>query len=164
MEPNKSWNQDNGLISGLSLVGTVGTGVLNDELKAVNNFETYLNKNRGNMIPHNLPIHLDMLLEKKGLKRAAVARDSHLDRKYVYKVFDGTITPSRDKLIAIAFGLHLSDEETQTMLKLSENRELYAKDVRDAIILFSLQRNMNIDETNDLLFDHGFKLLGNLDN
>lgn len=115
------------------------------------------------MIPRNLPIHLEMLLEKKGLKKADVARGSELDRKYVYQIFDGTKTPSRNKLIAIAFGLQLSDEETQTMLKLSENRELYVRDERDAIILFALQRKMNIMKTNELLNSHGHKLLGNWD-
>ena len=72
-------------------------------------------------------------------------------------------TPSRDKLIAIAFGMHLSGDETQKMLKISGNRELYARDARDAIILFCLQRKMVIYEANDLLDSNGFKLLGNLE-
>ena len=143
--------------------GEVSSAALNSELKIVKNINSYLKKNRKNMIPRNLPTHLKMLLDMKGLKKADVARESQLDRKYVYQIFDGTKTPSRDKLIAIAFGLHLSDEETQTMLKLSGNRELYVRDERDAIILFSLQRDMNIIETNGLLYDHGFKLLGSLD-
>lgn len=141
----------------------VSSAALKSELKATEDIDSYLNKNRGNMIPRNLPMHLEMLLDMKGLKKADVARESQLDRKYVYQIFDGTKTPSRDKLIAIAFGLHLSDEETQTMLKLSKNRELYVRDERDAIILFSLQRKKNIMETNGLLYDHGLKLLGNKD-
>lgn len=112
------------------------------------------------MIPHNLPIHLDMLLREKGLRKADVVRDSGLDRKYLYQIFSGEKTPSRDKLIALAFGLHLTDEEAQTMLKVSGNRELYVRDERDTIILFALQKKMNISEVNGLLFDHGFDLLG----
>lgn len=141
----------------------VSTAALNHGLKAAKNIDSFLGKNKKNMIPRNLPIHLEMLLEKKGLKKADVARGSELNRKYVYQIFDGTKTPSRDKLIAIAFGLQLSDEETQTMLKLSENRELYVRDERDAIILFALQRKMNIMKTNELLNSHGHKLLGNWD-
>lgn len=136
---------------------------LNHELKAAKDIDSYLGRNKENMIPRNLPIHLEMLLRKKGLKKADVARGSELNRKYVYQIFDGTKTPSRDKLIAIAFGLQLSDEETQTMLKLSENRELYVRDERDTIILFALQRKMNIMETNELLHSHRHKLLGNWD-
>ena len=87
-------------------------------------------------------------------------RGSLLSRAYVYQIFSGEKTPSRDKLIATAFGLGLSDEETQTLLKLSKNRELYARDQRDAVILFALQRNQSIFEANNLLFEHGFSVLG----
>lgn len=139
------------------------SNVLNHELKAAKDIDSFLGKNKKNMIPRNLPIHLEMLLEKKGLKKADVARGSELDRKYVYQIFDGTKTPSRNKLIAIAFGLQLSDEETQTMLKLSGNLELYVRDERDAIILFALQRKMDIMGANELLHSHGHKLLGNMD-
>ncbi|MDE7131332.1 MAG: helix-turn-helix domain-containing protein [Lachnospiraceae bacterium] len=120
----------------------------------------YLKKNKESMIPHNLPIHLDMLLAKKGISKPEVVRDSHLDRKYIYQIFSGEKNPSRDKLIALAFGLHLSDEETQTMLKVSGNRELYVRDERDAIILFALQKKKDIWETNELLSDHNFTALG----
>ena len=53
-----------------------------------------------------------------------------------------------------------SDDETQKMLKLSGNRELYARDERDALILFSLQQKKTIMETNELLFSHSLKVLG----
>ena len=68
--------------------------------------------------------------------------------------------PSRNKLIAIAFGMHLSVDETQAMLKLSGYRKLYAKDARDAILLFSLNQKMNVEETNDLLYEYGHAVLG----
>lgn len=138
----------------------VSTATLKDELKNTKDIDAYLKKNKKNMIPHNLPIHLSLLLNQKKMRVAQVARDSLFDRKYIYQVFSGEKTPSRDKLIAIAFGLHLSAEEAQTMLKVSENRELYIRDKRDAIILFALQRGMSIFETNDLLFDHNFDILG----
>lgn len=138
----------------------IGSVALDDELKNAEDIDTFLNLNKKNMIPHNLPIHLDMLLREKGLRKADVVRDSGLDRKYLYQIFSGEKTPSRDKLIALAFGLHLSDEEAQTMLKVSGNRELYVRDERDIIILFALRKKMNISEVNDLLFDHGFDLLG----
>ncbi|MDE6214341.1 MAG: helix-turn-helix transcriptional regulator [Lachnospiraceae bacterium] len=100
-----------------------------------------------------------MLLSEKGLTRADVIRGSLLGRAYVYRIFAGDKIPSRDKLIALAFGLQLSDPETQKMLKLSGNRELYARDGRDALILFALQRNMTIMDANGMLFEHGFAVL-----
>lgn len=138
------------------------TSELIHEIKNSTDIEDYLTKNKQHLLTRKLSEYLNMLLCEKGIRKADVARSSLLDRVYVYQIFSGKKTPSRDKLIAIAFGLHLSDEETQTMLKLSGNRELYARDERDAIILFALQRGMNIFETNELLFNHGLEALSSV--
>lgn len=136
------------------------TDELNHEIKTVTDIEDFLSKNKKCMLAHSLPEYLNALLEQKKVSRADVVRGSLLDRTYVYQIFSGEKTPSRDKLIAIAFGLCLSDDETQKMLKLSGNRELYARDVRDALILFALQRKKNIFEINELLIDHNLTVLG----
>lgn len=137
------------------------TDELNHEIKAATDIEDYLEKNKESMLTGSLSEHLNMLLTQKSINKADVVRGSLLDRAYLYQIFSGEKTPSRDKLIAIAFGLYLSDNETQKMLKLSGNRELYARDERDALILFALQRKMTIFETNELLFSHSLTVLGN---
>ena len=45
------------------------------------------------------------------------------------------------------------------MLKLSGNRELYARDGRDALVLFALMNHMTIMDANEMLLDHGFAVL-----
>ncbi len=136
------------------------TEELRHEIKAATDIEDYLKGNEKELIKCTLSEHLNTLLSEKGIKKADVVRGSLLNRAYVYQIFSGEKTPSRNKLIAIAFGLGLSGAETQTLLKISGNRELYARDERDAIILFALQRNKSIFETNNLLFDHDFETLG----
>ena len=130
------------------------------EIKIATDIDDYLIENKENMLSQRLPEYLTLLLENKGISRADVVRGSLRDRAYVYQIFSGEKSPSRDKLIALAFGLCLSDEETQKMLKLSCNRELYARDERDALILFALQQQMTIFETNEILADHNMALLG----
>lgn len=111
------------------------------------------------MIMTSLSEHLNLLLSQKKIRKADVIRHSQLGRAYVYKIFAGEKIPTRDKLIALAFGLGLSDLETQKMLKISGNRELYARDERDAMILFALQRNKTVFEVNELLADHNLAIL-----
>lgn len=136
------------------------TNELTHEIKTTTDIEDYLEQNKENMIISSLSGHLNTLLAQKGISRADVVRNSQLDRAYVYQIFSGEKTPSRDKLIAIAFGLRLTDDETQKMLKLSGNRELYARDKRDALILFSIHQKKTIHETNELLINHNFTVLG----
>lgn len=135
------------------------TDDLEHEIKTVADIEGYLVKNKAYMLAHNLSDHLNMLLKQKGISRADVVRGSLLHRTYIYQIFSGKKTPSRDKLIAIAFGMHLSVEETQTMLKLSGNRILYARDERDAILLFALNQHKKIMDANELLFNHQLDVL-----
>lgn len=135
------------------------TDELKHEIKTVTDIEDYLTANKKHLIKDNLSQHLHMLLAQKNLRRADIIRSSLLGRAYVYRIFAGQKIPSRDKLIALAFGMHLSEDETQKMLKLSGNRELYARDQRDALILFALQRKMTVMDTNSLLFEHHFEVL-----
>lgn len=136
------------------------TDELTHEIKNSTDVEDYLKKNKKHLLTQCLSEYLNMLLSEKELSRADVVRNSLLDRVYVYQIFSGKKTPSRDKLIALAFGLCLSDEETQKLLKLSGNRELYARDERDVLILFALQKKKTIFEVNELLFSHNFATLG----
>lgn len=137
----------------------VTTEELEHEIKSATDIEDYLAQNKEHMLSCSLSRHLNALLTKKGISKADVVRGSQLDRSYVYQIFSGEKRPSRDKLIALAYGLGLTDEETQYMLKLSGNRELYARDERDAMILFSLQQNKSILETNNLLYAHNLPIL-----
>lgn len=135
------------------------TDELRHEITTATDVEDYLTQNKDHLLKGSLAEHLHMLLAQKKLRRADVIRGSLLGRAYVYRIFAGDKIPSRDKLIALSFGLHLSEEETQKMLKLSGNRELYARDERDALLLFALQRNRSIMDANGMLLDHGFAVL-----
>lgn len=139
---------------------TKTTDELNHEIKATTDIEDFLTANKGQLLAQKLSEHLTVLLAQRGISRADVVRGSLLDRAYVYQIFSGEKTPSRDKLIAIAFGLGLSDDETQKMLKVSGNRELYSRDKRDALIMFILQKQGNISEANEMLYSHELETLG----
>lgn len=138
----------------------ISTAELGNQLKKALNIKSYLEKNKKHLLDHTLSAHLHLLLKAKGLKRSDVVKGSHLDKAYVYQIFSGRRMPSRDKLIAIAFGLRLNEEEVQRMLKLSGNLELYVRDERDTLILFSIQRGKNVFDTNFLLDEYGFLPLG----
>lgn len=137
----------------------VTTDELNNEIKAATDIEDYLTHRKEQMLSGSVTWHLNKLLAEKGISRADVVRGSQIDRTYVYQIFSGEKKPSRDKLIALAFGLRLTDEETQRLLKLSGNRELYARDERDVLILFSLQKGKSVVETDEILYAHGLSTL-----
>lgn len=97
--------------------------------------------------------YLDYLMKSKGLKKSQVIKASGLNESFAYQIFAGYKNPSRDKLLALAIGMQLTSTECQRFLKLAGTGELYAKNRRDAIILFGLQKNLSLAEINDILFD-----------
>lgn len=135
------------------------TDELTHEIMASNNILDYFEKNSGEMQVSTLPEYLESWLQKKGRSRADVVRASNLNRAYVYQIFSGRKYPSRDKVIALAFGLGLTPEETQALLKQAGYRELYPRDPRDALLLHSLSRSQTIIEANEVLYDHNIEVL-----
>lgn len=144
------------------MISSVSTEELNHQIEEATNIEDFLNANREYMLSGSLSLHLTALLAEKKISKADVVRGSLLDRAYVYQIFSGERRPSRDKLLALSFGLRLTADETQKLMKLSGNRELYARDQRDAIILFALQHHKTIMETNELLDANQMPALGAL--
>ena len=135
------------------------TDELIHEIKTSTDILDYLEKNSGEMPVDSLPEYLKDWLRRKGLSKADVVRRSNLNRAYVYQIFLGRKYPSRDKVIALAFGLGLDSDETQTLLKQAGYRELYPRDPRDALLLYSLSRGETILQANEALYDHNIEVL-----
>lgn len=139
--------------SALKLVG--GTSAVGLDLKNADSLSDFFAKNESKMLARDLSNYLNELVAKKNLVIADVVKESGLEKAYVYQIFDGKKkNPSREKMIAIAFGMHLDEDETQRMLKLAGHSELYPKVKRDAVILFAIQHGMSIWDTDRALAEN----------
>lgn len=135
------------------------TDELAHEISQARNILDYLEENRQEMMLESLPEYLESWLRKKDLTKADVVRKSNLNKAYVYQIFLGKKYPSRDKVIALAFGLGLDALETQMLLKQAGYRELYPRDPRDALLLFAIGQKKTIIDANELLYDHNVEVL-----
>lgn len=135
------------------------TDELAHEIQEAQDIIQYFERNQKEMQLGSFPEYLEQWLTVKAVTRADVVRRSNLNKAYVYQIFSGKKYPSRDKVIALAFGLGLSSEETQTLLKQAGYRELYPRDPRDALLLFAVGQKKSIIEANELLYDHEIEVL-----
>ena len=135
------------------------TDELEHEIRQSTNILDYLERNSTEMQLDSFPSYLNEWLERKGCSKADVVRNSNLTKAYVYQIFLGRKYPSRDKVIALAFGLGLDTSETQILLQQAGYRKLYPRDPRDALRLFAIEHGKNIIATNELLFDHNIEVL-----
>ena len=135
------------------------TDELTHEIRNAADILEYLKENRQEMMLQSLPESLEAWLKNKGLTREDVVRRSNLNKAYVYQIFSGKKYPSRDKVLALAFGLGLDVEEAQALLKQAGYRELYPRDPRDALLLFAIGQGKSILEANELLYDRNIEVL-----
>ena len=131
-----------------------------EQLAKASSVATYLEENEENLIHSTLAEHLAMLLEEKGLPKGAVIKQAEMNEIYGYQIFSGKRVPSRDKLLCLALGMHLTLEETQQLLKASSMAPLYPKNKRDSFIIFGIQHGQSVLEINNALYEANENTLG----
>ena len=77
-------------------------------LQNSNDINSYLTDNDSNISNISFHEYLTQLLDEKGLTKAQVITDSNIQKNYGYQIFDGSKTPSRDKVIALALAMQLT--------------------------------------------------------
>lgn len=136
------------------------TEQLMNELKNARDINDFVEENQEEMLDMSLSEYLRQLLDKYQVEKSVVFRRAKMtESNYGYELFrDDTKKASRDKLIQICLGFPLSIEETQEVLRYGKVRTLYPRDQRDAYVLFALKNGYDVDQLNDLLFEHGEKI------
>lgn len=126
--------------------------LLND-LKKFRQLEDYLRVNQQELTQISLKQHLELLLRTCQRSKAEVIARANLQESYGYQIFSGRKKPSRNKLLAVCFGLGLTPEQTQRLLMIANVGALYPRIQRDSVILFALQHGIPLIACNQLLFD-----------
>lgn len=102
----------------------------------------------------NLKDYLEQLLAEKNLIISQIIKQSGLNGNYVYQIFNGNRdNVARNKLLALAFGMGMTLEETQKMLKVAQQPVLYPRIQFDLIVIFALKEGWSLIDTNELLED-----------
>lgn len=104
--------------------------------------------------------YLHRLLEDRQLDVRVVIQRCNLDRSYGYQLFNGTRRPTRDTLLTLAVHLALTEEETQRLLKLAGRPVLYARNRRDAALLYCISHRLTPTQCEGLLAELEMDLNG----
>ena len=132
------------------------------QLKSERSIDEYFNENdKEDIFFGDLPELLNFFMAKKKLKKKQVIEKSQIKREYCYEILAGKTKKhiSRDRVIQLCFGLDLDIDEAQQLLKKSGHAPLYARDTRDAIIIFSIVNRLSVLDTNHKLDDYALPLL-----
>lgn len=84
---------------------------------------------------------------------------SGIERTYFYQIKSGRRRPGQGKVLALCFAAGLPLSETQRLLKLAGAGALYARNRRDAIIIYAIRNGYTLQAANELLDDYGEALI-----
>lgn len=115
--------------------------------------ETFLEP--GEWTRRDLPAYLATLLEAKGLRKAQVIRAAHLNETFGYQIFSGDRGASRDKILALGLALGCDLHEMRILLNHANCSDLYSKNRRDAIVIFSIAHGYDLSRTDEELYRFG---------
>jgi len=98
---------------------------------------------------------LNELCEAHGKSCAQVQDESGLAKSTFYACINGKRKFRKEHIIRIGFALGLSVEELNDLLKITQHKELYAKNKVDAIFIYALNNNKELFEIEPLLKEAG---------
>lgn len=130
------------------------TEELFNELKHTKNITYYIENNSGCFCLPDIPQYLKELLRKNKRRKSIVIRSSCLNPSYAYQIFSGLKRPTRDKFLALLIAMKLTLEEIQHTLISFGYAPLYAKNRRDAYIIYAIEQRMNVMQCNILLSNY----------
>ena len=125
-----------------------------------NRLETFIHYNSNEFENTTLTEELNRLLVLHKFSKAQVVQHSLMDKTYTYQIFDATKkNPSRNKLLAISLAMKSTLSETQRILRLGHCELLYPRNLRDSVIIHSINHGTSVMDTNQILYDMGKELL-----
>lgn len=139
------------------------TQELLDALSGVANLEQFLEENRDQFDSRHLSEFLQQYMQEKGVKRGDVIRASQLSEVYAYQILNGTKEPARDKVLCLLLAIGVTVQQAQTLLKVCGYAPLYAKNGRDCVLLYAIEHQWSVVETNIELENRGWKELVAID-
>ena len=131
------------------------TETLLDELLEAPSLDGFMGEHQDELSHRSLSEYLNQLLVEKRLERAQVVRMANLNETFGYQIFKGTRSPSRNKVLQIAFAMALTLREANRALEAAGVSSLYSKGRRDAIIIFCLDRGCSLQKVNEELYRFG---------
>lgn len=103
--------------------------------------------------------YLNELIEQKNVSKSQIIQKTNLQKNYAYQMMSGVKIPSKDKVIQLILSLQCTSSQANRLLSLSNNGFLYAKNKRDALILYAIEHHLNVMQCNEKLIKFNLPIL-----
>jgi hypothetical protein len=122
-----------------------------DRLRSGESLTEFLENNADAFLTISLEEYLKAVLHDKKKTRAALIRDSEINRRYFYDILCGRRHPERNYVLRLLLALKTSFRDAQWLLKATGYPQFYVRNRRDSVIVYALDHGLCVRECNAML-------------
>lgn len=100
----------------------------------------------------SIHILINKYIVEKNIPHTDIIRALNIERSHGYQILNGRRVPTREQLIKICLFLRLDFDEVQRMLKTAKKDILYARDMTDVKIIYSIEHDLGYEEACEFIF------------
>lgn len=131
-----------------------------EKLSGTKSITEFLEENKDAFDLLTIGEYIELELKNRNMTKASIIRKSGINKRFFFDILSGKKTPNRRYIIRIFLTLKLEFADVQWYLKACDFPQLYAKNKRDSIIIYCLNKNLSVDECNKMLNRVGLENLG----
>ena len=99
-------------------------------------------------------------IENRNTTKAKIIKQSGINKRFFFDIMSGKKRPSRRYIIRVFLALGLDLKDVQWYLKACDYPQLYAREKRDAVIIYCINHSLPVPECNTMLNKVGLENLG----
>lgn len=100
----------------------------------------------------NIHILINKYIIENNIPHTEIIQKLNVERSYGYQILNGKRVPPRTQLIKIGLIFKLSFEELQRMLKIAGKEVLYARNITDARVIYSLEHGLDYEKACEFIW------------
>lgn len=129
------------------------------ELIEAEDLSSYLHEHESELKVPSLAEYLHEQLAQSGLRQSEVLKRADIEQTFGWYVFNGQRGMGRDNVLKLSFGMGFDARHANRALQAAGANALYAKNRRDAIIIYCLEHGYTLQQANDALYSFGEECL-----
>lgn len=134
---------------------------LTEEIKnaiGIEELKNYQKNNKAEMQKEPIQYLLDTAA-LHNIDKSTLIKNSGMERSRASHILSNDRTMTREVCLAFAIAGKLTLDEANTLLKYASHNQLYARDERDSVLIYSLNKGLSIIDTNSILYEFNLDLL-----
>jgi transcriptional regulator with XRE-family HTH domain len=119
----------------------------------------FLKEHQDAFIQTDLGACLNAIIREKNFTKEQVIKGSGINRRYFFDILSGKRFPDRNYILRILLAVQLPLEDAQWLLKVTKYSQLYARDRRDSVIIYSFDKKLDVQACNRMLENLSMELI-----